>query len=69
MPKQWTIGHREVLGALLSFYYVLSIFLCCLLFIGDEFCLIFFMEWVAINVDQRGMCVVFVSCPYAWPHT
>jgi hypothetical protein len=59
VPKQWTFDHHEVLRALLSFYYVFSIFLCCLLFVGDEFRFVFFMEWVAINIDQRGMCVVF----------
>jgi hypothetical protein len=59
VPKQSTIGHHEGLRALLSFCYVFSIFLCCFLFAGDEFYFVFFMEWVAINVDQRGMCVVF----------
>ncbi len=59
MPKQWTVGHCEALMALLSFCYVFSIFLCCFLFVGDELYFVFFMEWVAINIDQCGVCVVF----------
>jgi hypothetical protein len=59
VPKQWTIDHHEALKALLSFCYVFFIFLCCFLFAGDELYFVFFMEWVAINVDQRGVCVVF----------
>jgi hypothetical protein len=49
--------------ALLFFCYVLSIFLCCLLFACDEFCFAFFMEWMAFNVDQPGMmCCIWMGC-------
>ncbi len=43
-----------------------SIFLLCVfyflvlfLFASDEFYFVFFMEWVTIDIDQHGMCVVF----------
>jgi hypothetical protein len=63
VPKQWTIGHLEALRACLSFCYVYSIFLCCLLFVGHERYFAFFMEWVALGVDNLGvLCCLWTIC-------
>jgi hypothetical protein len=43
--------------------FVLSIFLCCLLFIDNELCFTFFMEWAALHVDQFGvLCCLWMGC-------
>jgi hypothetical protein len=63
VPKQWTVGHHEALRALLSFCGVFSIFLCCLLFAGDELCFAVFMEWAALCIDQTGvLCCLWTRC-------
>jgi hypothetical protein len=63
VPKQWTVGHHEALSVLLSFYDVFSIFLCCLLFVGDVLCFAIFVEWVRLGVDQIGvLCCLWMGC-------
>jgi hypothetical protein len=64
VSRQWTIGHREALRAPVTLCCLLSLFFC-LLFVGDELCFAFFMDWPALGVDQLGvLCCLWMAMNY-----